>query len=493
MKRSAKTVLHDAGQIIQVPGFMGLPALAVCAFFGEWRLMPGFALMLVLSVGAGQALSRALAPAEDALPGSSTATVALAWAVVPFLAAIPLYAAALTGAPLTEATARFGSFTNALFEATSGFTATGLTMVLNESELPRALQWWRSSIEWVGGIGVVLLALLVLDPSEGEEDLFTTEDNIGTLASRTQNTVRKLWMIFVGYTVAAILAFWTAGMPFWEALNHGMTGIATGGFSVTDDSFIGYSPALKLVGVGVTLVGAVSFSTHYLMLVQRRWKAVLQHVQVITLGVLLILGTAVLALINRIEEGQVMFVDTLFQWVSGWGTCGFSSVQLSNWSPAALLLIALGMFVGGASGSTTGGIKLKRLALLCKSALWTIRSKMSRQGNTYRFDGEDLSAERAFSKVQTAATLALLFLLALAAGTLLLLLMVGDAYTLTQIFFDAASALGTVGLTSGMTGPSLYAPAKYVLMALMYLGRLEITAFLVLLAWPLAGAARSQP
>ena len=366
----------------------------------------------------------------------------------------------------------------------SGLTSAGLSVASDASELPRTLQFWRSWLEWVGGIGLVLAVLPLVETTEDAYDLYGSELNVDTLESETDQTVRWIWGIYVGYTALGVGLFWALGMPIWEALNHAMTGMATGGFSVTSDSFRSYSPALKLAAVFVMTLGAMSFLTHYRLVARRDWRKVAHDAQTRWLFALLIGGFALLLLINRQFEGAWLPVDTLFQWASALGTCGFNSVELSAWSSAALFFLVIAMFVGAAAGSTGGGLKVQRLAILVRSVGWRLRG-MDTAGDQPLLPDAPTYDEDRLRQLQKAVVILVLFLITLALGVIGLFVFTGDAHSVRDLLFEATSALGAVGLSAGVTSPDLPAGARFVLIVLMWAGRLEVLAVLALLLSPL--------
>ncbi len=485
-----RVLLGDLGRLLHVPALLAVPALVVGAAFGEWFVLPGLGAMAVVSLALGQGLYRGcrFAPGEDPPSvGSSRAlaVVALAWVLIAAMAALPFWmlplAAEWFGAALSPTTLAYGDPVNAFFEAMSGLTSAGLSVAADAAELPRSVQFWRSWLEWIGGIGLVLVALPLIETTEDAYDLYGAELNVDTLQDNTDHTVPWIWIIYGGYTALSFGLFWVLGMPTWEALNHAMTGLATGGFSVTSDSFISYDADLKLAAVFAMTLGGMSFLTHYRLLVARAWGNAIGDVQTRWLFALLTIGTVMLLLINRRFEGDWLPVDTLFQWTSALTTCGFNSVEVGAWSGAALFLLVIGMFVGSAAGSTGGGIKVRRLALLTRAVGWRLRGLDDEDQEPFEFGGHEWGAAEALEALQKAAVIAALFVAALLLGTLALFVFVGDAHSTRDLLFEAASALGAVGLSAGVTGPDLDVGGRLVLTALMWVGRLEILAAIALL------------
>lgn len=486
MRACTKTILRDVGLLLHVPGVMALLSLPVGFVFNEHYAIWSFLWTAFFSLSIGQLLYHLFGKAsEEAHLRHAMLTVALSWGLIPLLGAIPfmLIALHLSVFPLTPQTVlEFQNPWNAVFESFSGFTSTGLSMALRSSELPRSLQWWRSFMEWIGGVGMIVLVLSVLEPSTDAYQLYYAEGRSKKIALTLKATVRKIWKIYLLYTVLSILLLCLVGMPWWEALNHAMTGISTGGFSVTDDGIGAYSPVVQLAVVPIMIVGAISFSAHYQLLAKRRLSALWRDAQHRALWLLLGLGTIVLLLENYWFQGSFLWLDTLFQWVSALGTCGFNTVKLQNWSPSAKLLLSVAMVFGAASGSTVGGLKLNRVVALYKAVMWHFRriSLRPHQLMRYQMNGKVLKEAQAAQRVESAAVLAVLWVGWLGLGVLVFLHVVKPQYTLNDVIFEAASALGSVGLSTGISEPDLHWVGKLILILFMWMGRLEIIPVLVL-------------
>ena len=482
------SVGHDVGILLHIPGCMALTSLVIAIVSQEGFTIPGWGLTVILSLLAGQGLYRGCQKGGESTPPQSLIVVAVAWLGIVILGAIPFFGAAHLGHDLSETTRAFSHPLNALFESMSGFTSTGLTMTQDASALPYSLQWWRTLSEWIGGVGVIVLALALIDTGEKQYALYDAEGGQSQLGDSVTMTVRRIWMIFIIYTGMAIGAFWLIGMPGWEALNHGMTGIATGGFSVTSNSLQGYGAGAKTIAIMVMVLGAISFNLHYFSFVRFDFKAVWQHSQLWTFVVITALGLTGLALVKVVKDDTVAWVDRVFQWVSAFGTCGFSSVDLTTWTESGLVVLAIAMGIGGMAGSTSGGLKVSRVTWLAKALWWRLRNLWleAHHTETYVYDGETLSESQAMRQVSSAALMAFLWGVTLVAGTLVLFSQVGDQYRLHQVFFEVTSALGSVGLSVGIATTDLSGAGKLTLMILMWMGRLEILGVVVLLSWPVA-------
>nr|WP_044206659.1 TrkH family potassium uptake protein [Coleofasciculus chthonoplastes] len=495
MNQRIKTILRDVGLFLHVPGVMALVSLPIAIFLGEYYAILPFFWTALASLAAGQGLYRLFRHAKASRLPHALVAVALSWGLIPFFGAIPLVLIASHLADVTLPSMTMLNFQepwNALFEAFSGFTSTGLSMALRSSDLPRSIQWWRSFMEWIGGVGVIVLMVSILEPSTDAYQLYYAEGRQKRIGLTVQETVRKIWWIYLLFTVVSVVWLRLVGMPWWDALNHGMTGISTGGFAITDNSIGSYSPQIQLAVIPIMIAGAISFPIHYQLIRQRKLSALWQDTQHRALWILLALGVVLLVLEDYWFRGQIQWIDSIFQWASALGTCGFSTTNLRLWSPTTKLLLTFGMICGGASGSTVGGLKLTRVVSLFKGILWRFQriTLKPHQMMRYVLDGEVIKENEANRRIESAAVLAILWLGSIAIGVVVLVHIVTPQYSLSDIIFETASALGSVGLSSGITHPNLPWLGKLTLIVLMWMGRLEIIPVLLLLSWPLGGVGK---
>jgi trk system potassium uptake protein len=479
-------IVRGLSLVMQVPGMMALCSLPVSLFAGEAAAIWMFLGTAILAIGAGQLLLRLSRQAGEADIGATISIAALGWAIVAVIGALPFFLLGTWNEWLVrgnEAAAVFGNPLNALFESISGFTSTGLSVVTQPEELPYSLQWWRSFSEWIGGVGVIVLTLAVVQATGGMFRLYYSEARDEKLAPSVTATVRNIAAIYAGYTLLAIVLLRASGMPWWPAINHGMTGIATGGFSIHHDSMASYSRPIQLMMVLVMICGAISFAVHQQILLRRNISALWRDGQQQVLGGFLIGGTLLLALEQSWYTKEWTFLDPLFQWVSALTTCGLNTTNILVWSPSAQLLLILGMFSGSAAGSTSGGIKLRRLLILFQGVRWRLQqlSLSPRQLMRYTLEGKVISEEQAFSKVESAAVLLALWLVVLIGAIVVLLHVAIPGSSTEAIIFEVVSATSNVGLSLGITSPDLHWLGKVTLMLCMWMGRLEIIPVLFFL------------
>jgi trk system potassium uptake protein TrkH len=245
-----------------------------------------------------------------------------------------------------------------------------------------------------------------------------------------------------------------------------------------------FGAASRLAMIVIMIAGAISFAMHYRILTTGRIDALWKAREYPALLILLVAGTLLLAAENAWQGNTADWLDDLFQWTSALATAGLGTVPLQDWSPTALLLISLAMVCGGAAGSTTGGLKIDRVVLLAQGAYARIRGIALHPWRLmeHRAMAEAAADHQASRRLEAAAIMATLWAVTLLAGTILLLHATGGRFTLSLVMTEVASALGNVGLTTGVTDPALPWFGKLGLILVMWLGRLEIVPVLVVIA-----------
>lgn len=485
-----KTILRDVGLFLHVPATMAIISIPLCLMFNESYAVVPLLTCAIASLVFGQVLYRqAGSSASNRIPYAMV-TSAIGWFLVPLFGSIPFIMTANASdlSPDLSATIlRFQNPWNALFESYSGFTSTGLSMALNYSELPQILMWWRSLSEWVGGVGVIVLVITLLEPTTEPYQLYNAEGREQRIGLTLSKTVSRIWWIYLVYTIGGIFVFRIVGMSWWEALNHGMTAISTGGFSVLDNSIGGYGIGVKLAVIVVMILGAISFSVHYQFLRRGKISAFWSDNQHQSLWILFFGGIFLLWICHSLANRNVPFIDTVFQWSSALSTCGFGTVSVKSWDSGAKLLMTLMMLIGGAAGSTAGGIKLSRFVIIVKAIIWRFRriALLPHEMMRHELDGEMLTEAEASRRVDAAAVLTILWLTVVVTGIFVLQYLKLPTYDLIDVIFEAASATSGVGISTGISHPDLPWLGKLTLMCLMWMGRLEIIPVLLLLSLPI--------
>ena len=482
-----REVLRGVGFLLHVPGAMALVSLPV-AWWGDERWgAVGLLITAAVALIPAQLLLWLTRGPTEFYRYQSMLIAALSWLLITLIGAVPFFVSAHLSPPaMASAVAFFGNPAHAFFESVSGFTSTGLTVVEAASELPYHIQWWRSFIQWIGGIGVILLLLAVIPAERGAINLYFSEARDEKILPTVKSTVQAIWAIYLGYTLIGIGLLWIAGEPLWRAVNHAMSAISTGGFTITDDGLAGASAGVKLAYVPIMLVGAISFLVHYRMVIQRvRPRAIWQLLEVRVFVYVFAFGSLILWGHRWIVDGASDPVGSLVLWVSAMTAAGVASLDLSTLDNGSLLLLLVGLVMGGMAGSAAGGIKLLRVGLLFKDVIGQLRRLRATPHEVVvlRYNGARITPAEMATLGHTALRLIGVFFLLWLAGVFLLLYWMPEDMRLAYIFFDTASAIFNNGLGTGVAGSDLDSGSALVLSLLMLLGRLEVFPLLLLAAF----------
>ena len=399
---------------------------------------------------------------------------ALSWTVIPLMASLPFYFSDIGV-----------SFTDAVFETISGITTTGSTVISGLDTLDPMLLLWRSALQWIGGVGIILMAIIMMPFLRiGGMQLFQLESSTQAEAgihARPLALIRSIATVYVLLTLICAGAYAMAGMSSFDAVNHAMTTLATGGYS-THDASLGFfnNPAIYWIAVVFMIAGALPFMT-YVRTVSGKPDAFLKDPQA---GVFLALlaGTCLVtaAFLNDNEAFFTTLTRVTVNVVSVVTTTGYASEDYELWGAGYIGLFLALTFVGGCAGSTSGGIKIYRFQLLrifASEHLRRLHSPSVVQSRAY--GGSKLTLEIAFSVLAFLS----LYIGAFSVGALALAFTGLDLPTALSASVTALSNVGPgVG---GIIGPagnfaSLPDMAKWILIGLMLLGRLELFAILVL-------------
>jgi len=472
---------RDLGLICALVGVMSLATLAVAAAWGEHEMFFPFAAAGGLALVLAASLYFPLRGGKEAHLKHGLIIAALGWLLVAMLGAVPF----LLSAQGTHAGAAsvFADYGNAVFEAMSGFTTTGLSVVSHPENLPHALQWWRSFMQWVGGIGIIVMVLgFVPTPIRPGRGLFFAERD-SKIHPTIAATIRTMWWIYLLYTFVGVVVLWGVGMGMWDAINHSMAALSTGGFSTVSAS-LGHYPGwgVQVATVVLMLLGAMSFATHYDLLQGKKLNLRSNFYQARWL-LFFCGGSAVLLMLQTVlSGGSPSLASSAFQAISAATTTGFATESLATWSEASKLILIVTMFVGGATGSTAGGIKVMRAVVLIRGMGWWLSKTISSPKKVlgFRIGSEKLTSEEADARVQGAAVIFFAWLVCTLGGTLILMHFVPNTYTLADSLFEVVSAQSTVGLSVGITHAEMSVVAKIVLILNMWMGRLEVLPVLVM-------------
>ena len=473
--RDFRPVLFVVGiLLITLSLAMALPAVADGATANpDWRVFLA-ASVFTLFVGACLALANRSRDTRLTVRQAFVLTT-VSWVVVAAFAALPF---AFSDLNL--------SYADAYFEAMSGLTTTGSTVIVGLDAAPPGILLWRALLQWLGGIGIIVTAIAILPMLRiGGMQLFRTEssDSSGKVLPRAAQIAGTVGLIYLLLTVSNGLAYWGAGMTPFEAVCHAMTTIATGGYS-TSDASLGHfrSDAIEGIATVYMVLGSLPFVL-YLQAVRGNAGALLRDTQVRWFFGLVLFFLLALAGWQMAANGAAAtdaFREAAFNGISVLTGTGYSTADFSAWGSFALPVFTLLMFIGGCTGATTGGVKVFRIQVLAATALVQIRQLIQPRGVFLtKFN------RRPIPESVPPAVMGFFFLFMVSFGVIAMGLALMGLDYVTSIS-GAATALANVGPGLGPTiGPSgtfqpLPEPAKWLLSFAMLLGRLELFTVLVL-------------
>ncbi len=405
---------------------------------------------------------------------------ALFWLVLGLFGALPLYLAEMPQLNLTDA----------VFESISGLTTTGATVITGLDTLPRSILYYRQQLQWLGGIGIIVIAIAILPMlGVGGMQLYRAEtpgpmkDN--KLTPRITGTAKALFTIYLAMTIGCALAYWLAGMSPFDAIAHSFSTVAIGGFS-THDASLGYyhNPAILVIAIIYMLIAAINFALHFYSFRQRSLNVYWRDSEfrffllVVALGAIIVAVTLVLNLEQTgLGSWENASLHGVFQVVSLATTTGFASASFDSWPTFVPVFMFLLAFIGASAGSTGGGIKAIRVLLLVKQGYRELVRLVHPNAVIPIKLGERSVSDRVVSAVWSFFAIYILVY----AAMLLMVLATG---------LDFLTAFSAVGASINNLGPGLGDVAqnyseipsatKWILCLAMLLGRLEVFTLLVL-------------
>ncbi|MCG8079798.1 MAG: TrkH family potassium uptake protein, partial [Candidatus Thiodiazotropha taylori] len=457
------------GVLLMVFSLTMLPPLAISVWVDDGALI-GFTDAFIVTLGLGVAF---WAPVrnkhQDLRVRDGFLVVVMFWVVL-----------GLTGSlPFMFAESFNMSLTNAVFESVSGLTTTGATVIVGIDELPMSILYYRQQLQWLGGMGIIVLAVAVLPMlGIGGMQLYRAEtpgpvkDN--KLTPRITETAKALWFIYLGLTLSCMLAYWLAGMEPFDALGHAFSTVAIGGFSTHDES-IGYydSTLIEMIAVVFMLLSGVNFALHFLAFRRRSLKTYFEDSEfrgyITTLSIVIILVSVSLFLMGVYGTWSESITRGIFQAVSIGTTTGFTTADYSLWPGFISILLLFSSFIGGCAGSTGGGIKVIRFLLLVKQGLREINRLIHPNAEIPIRVGSKTIPWRIVDAVWG------FFALYVASFGVMYLALASTGLDLMTSFSAVAASINNLGPGLADVGAhyaNLNDPAKWILCFAMLLGRL---------------------
>lgn len=476
---------RDLGGILQFLGVVTLAPLVVAMIYGEWHILPFIALVPLSFILLGSFLRTLPAPNRQARLSVALSGVAIIWLIASLIGALPFYLAC--GMP----------YIDAVFESMSGWTTTGLTMAEGLDDFPKTILFWRSFMQWLGGIGIVAFTVTMVHRSGLiQKELYRSEARSEAFMPSVVSTAVQMWKIYFVLTLAGILLVSLSGVGPWDAINLGLVAIATGGFTMYDGGIAHYNnPFMELALIPVMIAGALPFKLYFLLYAKRIF-AFFRDLQAVLLfsliggGILVVtydlLNLAGYTLSDSVRQG-------LFMTVSAATTTGFQNTDPALWPTATIIFLVALMIIGGASGSTAGGIKLGRAIVCYEGLVWWFRRIFvsGRAVIPFRHEGRSIPKMVAEYEVSRNILVVLLYVIIIFASTILIIQFEGPGYDTSHVIFDVVTAACNNGISTGHISPEMSDGSKIFFIILMWLGRLEVIPVIVLLVGLLKGFDRT--
>lgn len=472
-------VIHVLGVLLQMLGVFMLAAVPFSVYFGSLDLR---ALLLgsLTSLAAGFGLWYSTRKTNKNIgKREGFLIVALGWVVISIFSALPyLYYGLLP------------DITDAIFESVSGLTTTGATVIQDIEASPKGLLFWRSLTQWIGGMGIIVLTVALFPLlGIGGVELFVAEapgPSSDKLHPRIKDTAKRLWFIYVGLTALLMIILYACGMNFYDAINHGLTTMATGGFSTKNASIAYFSnPAIHYWIALFMFIAGINYTIIYFTL-KRNFKRVWSsdEMKVYVLGTTIIISAVAISIWAVADKSfPDAFREASFQVVSMITTTGFVLADYTSWQPALTFLFFILLFVGACAGSTSGGIKVIRHLVLFKNAFFETKRLLHPKAIIRTKVDKQVVAPRILTHI---LVFLLFYLMLFVFGSLILTYIMGDMDNpILTAAGAAATCLGNVGPAIGELGPmdnftAVPVAGKWILVALMLLGRLELFTILIL-------------
>ncbi len=374
-------------------------------------------------------------------------------------------------------------FIDPLFESASGFTTTGSSILENIEALPKSILYWRSLTHWVGGVGVILLVIIILPTLNiGGYRFFTMESSIqGKTHPRIKTMVYRLLWIYIALTAGEVILLLMGGMNLYESLCHAYGTIATGGFSPKNTSIALYSPYIQYIVMIFMILSGMNFVLHY-HFIKGNYRKISENEELrFYLLVIFISGAIITGVLYLHNEGRFepVFRESFFQVISVLTSTGFATADYLKWPTFAWILIFLLMFIGGSTGSTSGGIKMARHLVVLKNVRLIFRNILRPNSiNILKLNGEEIPEKRNIIIISFVMLYIIIFLFST-------LIMTGLGVSPETSAGSVITVMGNIGPGLGPEGPVgnfavIPQAGKLLLTLLMFIGRLEIFTFMVL-------------
>jgi len=514
---SYQIILKQVGSLIAILGLIiSIPAL-VAVVYGEWYSLIGFVISSIIVSLTGLRIYKTFKNAVDPHTNHVLVITAAGWLAVTLAGGLPFFIIAWITPPevmnafipagvdyQTSSLLYFRDYLNCFFESMSAFTTTGLTMAIHEPSVGKAVLFYRSLANWFGGIGFIIVALALFRKAAGKGAnlLFSAESTSKKFKPRIIETTKSIWKVYIIISIVSFLYLLVGTLiilpeygfsnSLFDSLCHAMSGQSTGGFSTLDDSIAGYqSKQMNILYIFPMIIGSFSMPFFFKVIIEGKISEVWNDIQTKWLIIAFIAGSIIQVLILSFHSLITdPVIGGVFQFISGMSTTGWQTQNLKEWDWLSIAFISIcGMYIGGASGGTVGGIKMIRAIFILKGFKWQVGKTFQSDSTikTLKFDGRNMHETEINEEFSKAATIALLSLLLITISAIFTFYLTGDQFTFKDAVLESVSAQSTVGFSSGITDPSMPSVLKSIYIFQMWTGRLEIIPVLAFLRALLMG------
>ncbi|GAA5261886.1 TrkH family potassium uptake protein [Methanocalculus sp. MC3] len=478
-------IARDIGAILQFLALASSVPLIVAIIYSEWHVFLPMALVPLIFFILGSFLRTIPHSNKQARLSVALSAVAMIWLISSLIGAIPFYI--VCGMP----------YIDCVFEAMSGWTTTGLTMASGLDDFPKTILFWRSFMQWLGGMGIVAFTVTMVHRSGlVQKELYRSEARSEALMPSVVDTAVQMWKIYVILTLAGVGLVMLSGVSLWDALNLSLVAIATGGFTMYDGGIAHYNnPFMELALIPIMIAGALPFKL-YFMIYAKRILAFYRDLQPFLLFSIIAVGILVVTYdLTRIASFPISdsLRQALFMTVSAATSTGFQNTDPSLWPHATILFLASLMVIGGSTGSTAGGIKLGRAIICYEGLVWWFRRIFisGRAVIPFRHEGRSIPKMIAEYEVSKNMLVIVLYLVIIFASTILILQFEGPGYDSSHVIFDVITAICNNGISTGHISSDISDGGKILFILLMWLGRLEVIPVVVLIVGVAKGFDRA--
>lgn len=475
MRFNYQVITNIIGLLLMLNGVFMLLCIPISLYFREGGLIPiSISGTITILVGGTLWLSTRNFSNKELKKRDGYLIVTLGWLSMSCFGALPyIFSGAIP------------NFTDAFFETISGYTTTGATILTDIEGVHRGILFWRSLTQWIGGMGIIVLAVAILPIlGIGGMQLFVAEApgiSPDKLQPRIKETAKRLWLIYFSLTAVETILLWAGGMTFFDAINHGLTTMATGGFSTKNASAAHFAPHLQYTMAFFMFLAGTNFTMTYFGIHGQFLKVWKNEEFRFYLGtcVLLTLITATSIYFTADSDIEKSFRDGLFQVISIITTTGYVSADYTQWSSFITILFFVMMFIGASAGSTAGGVKIVRHVILLKNSILELKRQLHPSAIIpVRFNKVAVPKDITFNIL----AFIMIYISIFALGSVIMSSMGVD---LDTALGSVATSLGNIGPGLGTVGPSqnfAHIPmfGKWFLAFLMLLGRLELFTVLIL-------------